>query len=401
MPDGVGVGWQSRVKNKGGKWNKYSRRVRRNVVFFGIERVVPHSEKSVSRSYRRAFTEKDRQGWEESVRKAVSRILGSEYKSFWHKEYGKYHLPMVKTRSATYSGFNMGAGENALFEIFSTILAWPEGTLIIVDELELGLHEEAQTRFIDELKKVCEERHIQIICTTHSMNVLRSVPPEARFFIERIGEQTIVTPGISPAFAGGKLAGENSNELDIFVEDNRARILVQSVLAQEVRLRVNILTIGSAVAVSRQLAARYKNIKKGECLGILDGDKSNKLSEHKTLFLHAVENPKDQVQAKEWIEKRLIGLPGDSWPERWLLKQCKETIDEQLAEQFSTSEERLLENIEKAVLVRKHDEFYTLSRDLGYDENEDFVCQTLCRHVTMKQPDIFKDIRRRITDLLA
>ena len=307
---------------------------------------------------------------------------------------------MVKTRSATYSGFNMGAGENALFEIFSTILAWPEGTLIIVDELELGLHEEAQTRFIDELKKVCEDRHIQIICTTHSMNVLRSVPPEARFFIERIGDQTIVTPGISPAFAGGKLAGENSNELDIFVEDDRARTLVQSVLAQEVRLRVNILTIGSAAAVSRQLAARYKNIKKGECLGILDGDKSNKLSEHKTLFLRAVENPQDQVQAKEWIGKRLIGLPGNSWPERWLLKQCKETIDEQLAEQFSTSEESLLENIEKAVLARKHDEFYTLSRDLGYDE-DDFVCQTLCRHVAMKNTDMFRDIRTRIVELLT
>jgi hypothetical protein len=55
----------------------------------------------------------DRQRWEEAVRQVVSRIFGSDYESFWHKEYGRYYLPMVKTQSTNYSGFNMGAGENA------------------------------------------------------------------------------------------------------------------------------------------------------------------------------------------------------------------------------------------------------------------------------------------------
>ena len=77
----VQVGKQE-LRKKGGKWNKYSHRVRRNVIFFGIERVVPHSEKSVSRSYRKVFTETDRQGWEGSVRKVVSRILGNDYDHF-------------------------------------------------------------------------------------------------------------------------------------------------------------------------------------------------------------------------------------------------------------------------------------------------------------------------------
>ena len=86
-------------------------------------------------------------------------------------------------------------------------------------------------------------------------------PRRPGFLLNGSATETIVTPGISPAFAGGKLAGENSNELDIFVEDGRAKGLVQSFLEHEIRLRVNILPIGSAAAVARQLAARYKNIK--------------------------------------------------------------------------------------------------------------------------------------------
>ena len=54
----------------------------------------------------------------------------------------------------------MGAGEDALFEVISTLMMCPDGSLILIDEIELGLHEEAQARLIDELKKICSKRHI-------------------------------------------------------------------------------------------------------------------------------------------------------------------------------------------------------------------------------------------------
>jgi energy-coupling factor transporter ATP-binding protein EcfA2 len=133
LPDGIGVGHQARVKKKGGKWNKYSRRVKRDVVFFGIERVVPHSEKSVSRSYRRAFAETDRQGWEGSVRKVVSNILNSSYEAFWHKEYGKYHLPMVKARDTSIfvsEDYEHEIGEQSLFAIKDPHLLLASGLLV-------------------------------------------------------------------------------------------------------------------------------------------------------------------------------------------------------------------------------------------------------------------------------
>ena len=172
LPDGTGLGYQRRHKRKGGKWNDYSKRVPKNVVFLGIERIVPHSERSQSKSYCRVFQEAASTGWEDKVKNAVGFVLGKTYENLRYLEYSKYNLPIVESGGIKYSGLNMGAGENALFEIFKTIYSCDDGMLIVLDEIELGLHSEAQRKLIEQLKKSCLEKHTQIICTTHSKEIL-------------------------------------------------------------------------------------------------------------------------------------------------------------------------------------------------------------------------------------
>ena len=101
-------------------------------------------------------------------------------------ETAKYNLPLVRIGDLVYSGFNMGAGENALFEIFSVIYSCGNGSLIVMDEIELGLHAEAQKKFIAKLKDACLENRTQVICTTHSREIFECLPNDARFFVESI-----------------------------------------------------------------------------------------------------------------------------------------------------------------------------------------------------------------------
>ena len=119
IPNGTGVSSQKRVKKKGGKWTDYSRRVLRDVVFLGIERIVPHSEKSQSKSYSKSFHYLGEKGWENDVKDTVGKILGKKYDTFRYVTHSKYRLPLVVSNGKKYSGFHMGAGENALFELFS------------------------------------------------------------------------------------------------------------------------------------------------------------------------------------------------------------------------------------------------------------------------------------------
>jgi predicted ATPase len=364
IPSGVGVGsqWQWKLL---GRWNNYRSRVNRNVVFCGIERVVPHAEKSVSKSYRRAFQKGQSTGYETAVADTVGRILGRHYDEFYYKQHSKYRLPLVKSKDRLYSGFNMGAGENTLFEIFSIIYACEGSLLLVIDEIELGLHEEAQVRLIRELKELCGTRHIQIVCTTHSPRVIGCLPPQGRVHLERVGNDVRVIEGISPQYAAGLLSGVKDAELDVYCEDDVAKNILASVLPNDIRLRVQITPIGSAAAVVRQLAARYKERSKRAACGLLDGDQTLKKAEYVGVFLGAIETAKDRDDATEWIENRLAFLPGDTRPERWLLQTIRNDISENLTDDFGVAKEVLTGFVEEALSSTDHTELYVMSQRLN------------------------------------
>ncbi len=370
-----GAGWQHRIKLAGGRWNNYASRVPRTVVFLGVERIVPHSERSVSKGYRGKFKLGTAHGWEDNVREVVGRILGTDYTSFSYRRHSKYRLPVVaKKDQKLYSGFNMGAGEHSLFELFSIINECPNGSLILIDEIELGLHEKAQENLIKELKEICKKRKFQVICTTHSSRILECLPPEGRIFLERTGAKTNIIPEISPAYATGKLSGRPNVELDILVEDEAAKLILETVLNQELRLRTQVLPIGSNAAVMKHLAARYKESKHkkdrlAEVLVFLDGDKSSKKAEQINHFINAVENPTEKEEAKDWVEKRLLFLPGNEWPELWVIKPSgREAFHKRFGREFQMAVAEVDDMLDSAARAGKHKEFYEAAKILNLDK---------------------------------
>ncbi len=393
-------GWQVRRKKAGSRWNNYDSRVERTVVFLGVERIVPHAERSVSKSYKGRFEPETDNGWENSVRENVGKILGTDYTSFSYSRYGRYRLPIVAKKDLkVYSGFNMGAGEHSLFELFSIINECPDGSLILIDEIELGLHDKAQENLIEELKKICEKRKFQIICTTHSSRIIESLPPEGRIFIERIGDQTNIIPGISPAYATGKLSGRPNVELEIIVEDKAAKLILETVLDKELRSRTKVLPIGSATAVMRHLGAKYKeNIHKQdgiiEICVLLDGDQESKKSEHIRQFLNSLEklNDTEKEEAKEWVEKRLIFLPGNDWPESWIIQpKSREKFYERFDREFQISNADVDEMLDSASRAGKHNEFYEAAKFLNLDDDQ-VVASQLVKSAFESEPEESKRI---------
>lgn len=383
FPEGIGVSMQRRRKSKGGKWNDYADRVKKNVVFLGIERIVPHSERSQSRSYSRVFSDGKPKGWENKVKDAVGYVLGRSYSKFRYLEYSKYSLPIVEVGTATYSGFNMGAGENALFEIFSIIYSCGAGSLLVMDEIELGLHAEAQRRFIERLKDVCYETHTQVICTTHSREIFDCLPYDARFFIEKVGGKSKITEGISSDFAFAKLAAVPGAEVELLVEDEVAKAILLAALPAAIRSRIAIYVIGSATALARQLAAIHIRGEERPTLAVFDGDQRCKASEN---FDHAksmCEKPKGDFET--WFASHTDYLPGETWPEAWLVQRASECIPS-LAQAVSCEPDPLKDILEYGLQAGKHHEFYEIAKQLGMDRE---MCLQLVAMVVTSafQPD--------------
>jgi predicted ATPase len=400
VPDGIGEGYQYRIKKRSGRWNNYAARVKRTVVFLGVERIVPHSERSVSKSYRGKFKPTSNLGWEDDVRETVGRVLSTDYDSFSFRRHTKYRIPIVaKKNGNTYSGFNMGAGEHSLFELFSIINECPDGSLILIDEIELGLHEKAQENLILELKKICEKRKFQIICTTHSPRILDALPPEGRIFLERLGTETTVIPGISSAYATGKLSGRSQSELEILVEDEAAELILTAALDRESRSRSQILPIGSDTAVMRYAAAKFKERQRKshtpEICVILDGDKASGKSKQIKQFLNALESTKNPDEAKDWIDKRLIFLPGNEWPESWVVNPSNKTpFYERLARDLQMSPSEVDDLLESSARAGKHKEFNEASRILNLPR--DLIVSYLIKSAFDAEPDRLLEIQNFI-----
>lgn len=364
FPEGVGLGQQWRWKAFG-RWNNYASRVERNVVFCGIERVVPHSEKSVSKSYRKAFQRGKAGGYEADVAETVGRILGRPYEEFYYTQHSKYRLPLVRTKDRRYSGFNMGAGESTLFEVFSIINGCTGSLLLVIDEIELGLHEEAQLRFIAELKSICAKRHIQVICTTHSPRILSALPPEGRLHVERTATELRVIPGISPEYASGLLSGVKQAEMDVLCEDEFARDVLALALPNDLRSRVNIIPIGSAVAVMRQMSARLREKPDPSVCAILDGDQSGRRTPLAKEFTSAFEDSNKRPDAEDWVSSRLTFLPGKTSPEKWVLSCVSADVSANLSEDLGATKESIRSYVEEAAAARQHTGFHLLSQRLN------------------------------------
>ena len=85
-----------------------------------------------------------------------------------------------------YSEFHMSSGERTILRI-SKDISRLRNALVLIDEVETGLHPYTQQQTMLELQRLALRQSLQIIVATHSPVVLDSVPPEARIFLEREG----------------------------------------------------------------------------------------------------------------------------------------------------------------------------------------------------------------------
>ena len=353
-----------RRKKPSGKWNDFNTRFKRKVAYMGINRIVPPSESTVHKNYKRLF-ENDELG-EELERKILGhmmRIFGQNYNHMSLLSHNAYRLFQLQRRNITYTGFNMGAGENAVLQLLIELYTIGQGGMLVVDEIELGLHIAAQKAMINELKEICKEKHCQIICSTHSQYIIDSLPPEGRFLIENGQQNTNILSKISSEYAFGRMADTTTEEIDIFTEDVVGKAITEIYLPCCLRERVKIIPIGSDQAVVRQLAAHYRE-GKVNCIAIMDGDKRASKEQHNRGVKKALEDRVGE-DCNSWIETALNYLPGCTWPERYMIETAiHENVSQELAQKWDLIPDEIDNIFERAITAGKHNEFYCISENI-------------------------------------
>lgn len=249
--------------------------VDRTVLFFGIERTVPAGEKSRFKKLTKSsyVHGNELKKLDSEVVKQVEHILGKSVENFLTTSIGQDDTFLVgKNGGSQYSEFHFGAGESSIIRMVSEIEHAPENSLIIIEEIENGLHPIATRRMVEYLIDVAERKSIQAVFTTHSDYAISPLPNEA------------IWACIAGKLKQGKLSvealravsGRVDKKLAIFVEDDFAKAWVQSILREKLgsdfeQVEVHAVA-GDGTAVNTHRSHSKNPAISFKSLCILDGD---------------------------------------------------------------------------------------------------------------------------------
>lgn len=280
--------------------------------------------------------------------------------------------------SGRYSEFHMSSGERAILRL-SMQLSNLQNTLVLIDEVEAGLHPYTQQQLMLELQRLALRNDLQIVVTSHSPAVLESVPRDARIFLERSSDYRNVV--VKPAYQDvlqRVLYGQALNKLSIICEDSEAKAVLHGcldVLMPKLGLHTNDILIGTDTGKNQfteHIRAFGKVKQLDSTLFVLDGD---------ARYLDGTL----RAEAKEFggflIEP--LFLPGESGPEPFLWKAL-ETNQHQLGDLLERGESgdmiaSIMQRIKQAYANAADKQsniyknmMYDLAREFHYQE-EDFL----------------------------
>ena len=253
--------------------------VSRPISYFGIQRTVPAGERPQFKKLMRPsyMHTSPLEIIPEEAARQIEHILGRPVEGFQRTSIGpneSFHVG--RNRGSEYSEFHFGAGESSIIRIVTDIELLPEGSLILIEEIENGLHPIATRRLVEYLISAAERRRIQAIFTTHSDDALTVLPHEAVWScLDGTTQQ-----GKLSITALRAISGKVDTALAIFTEDDFARFMVEAILrefASEQYDQIEIHAVagdGNAVKIHRNRlqdpSARHKS------LCVIDGDSQQK-----------------------------------------------------------------------------------------------------------------------------
>lgn len=193
----------------------------------------------------------------------------------------------IETRGGLVSQYRMSSGEcllvSLLHFLYNSIvrrsLPVDQDVLVVIDELELALHPIAISRLIEYLSELVNSHsNLIIYLSSHSPEVIKSIPPRNMFKIENISGNISAQNNCYPSYLIRDLYSNVSPDFLLLVEDKLSQIFVENILKRE-NLRTSKLIHCVPVGGWQNVLSLHQELYTKKILGssayiisILDGD---------------------------------------------------------------------------------------------------------------------------------
>lgn len=254
-----------------------------------------------------------------------------------------------KNNNFEYTSYNTASGEDVLSRIISDIVDAENNSLILIEEIEIGLHPKIQRRLMDIIYHESKKNQKQFIITTHSSTVLSSVDDSSRIFIENRNNEFKSIYNISINAALSKMDSFSYPLINVFVEDDIAEKIIIKTIQHIIDNKnifgfndlVNIIISGSAnkTYLNFKVHKETYDLKKINCgfACILDGDMQNKRDSNQNnqypnedglFFLYSNDSPELFLVKKylEFNQNNTLSYHLDSNPHCLFMKMVENGI---------------------------------------------------------------------------
>lgn len=355
---------------KDGRWEpRYVTRIERYVSYIGIKTCVPSIETETREGKIHFTTRNLEDSISQQIKEKAGQILNRNYVSYFQDTSNKKYIG-VKNIDLEYSSLSMGAGEQRVFYILTEVLKSPNYGLIIIDEIDLLLHQDALMKLLRELHEIATRKRLQIIFTTHAHEIL-SLDFLAVRHIYQTNDKTLCLTSNTPDTLQ-RLTGQRVTPIEIFVEDDLAEAIIDRVCAiKRIKKYVSVKRFGAVsncyTAVGGAILNQLDNI--NNMLFVLDGDEHRNDDDKMTgikKVLTGTEASANERRNQAFEKITQFEIPKSISPEKYY-HQCicnldRNTLSEDQQEIFDIASP--IQNVSD-----NHQYFDLVIDELGYDRN--------------------------------
>lgn len=377
---------------KSDRWGVYSRRPERPISYISLSRILPANETSgIVRNFINPDRTVGRTVLSTVFLNHLSSVMGRAYTSADVMDKKGLHFQNCSINTGTYTAFNMGGGESSVIALLCMLQTMPIGGVLVVDEIEAGLHLQAQRRLIDVLSQICLTKQIQIICSTHSEFFIDALPRAGRLLLKKTNNGHTVIENSSTRYAMYEMDGSCKPELIVYCEDLAAKAMLESALSHDLLVRLKIVPVGSDAKVVRQGVSHIRSDFDMRCLCVLDGDVNER---NINRWINSERGERDD------IDPDCLILPGDSLPpERWVVAQLFHQIyAENFSESFNCNIDVAEAHIEAMNVAADHHSIgFVLAQRVNLDEEQ---CLSRTMDAVAPSHPLLDEVRVRVEELL-
>ena len=330
--EGRTIPFNRRIEKRAKGWMRsYSDRPDRDVYYIGIRTCLPDVEVEKDGS---VHVQKETIPPKQlEIQRIASDVMNFNYTAVSsHESKKKKNYLGCTNNGIKYLSLSMGTGEQRLFRILEVVVNAPKYSLIVIDEIDLTLHSKALDKLINHLVRIAENNKIQIVFTSHRQELTKRNDINVRHIVPNPGGDTMCLESTTTECVE-RLTGKNERPLEIFVEDDVAKALIERIASElKIKNKISCYCVGDASNLFKVIGGLHLSGRLNDnMIAVTDGDVYTSADSRKDMMKKVVsgtEQGKEELRDKLLAQILQFKIPEGKSPDEYIHNILAESAED-------------------------------------------------------------------------